>query len=132
MMTFESVRTWAQKRYALSNSESYLLSFEVPIGDRRQGIYLAELERENNSPVLRVSTPICRMSRVNSERCLRFNWAQRVGFLAIGELANKDWLHLCENRPYDGLDVAELGRIVNEIAELGDVLEQKLSGKDQG
>ncbi len=132
MNNFEDIRAWSAKHYNLNDSEPYLLSIEVPIGARRQSLFLAELERENQQPMLRISTPICKMSRVNSERCLRFNWAQRVGFLAIGELGGKEWLHLCENRPYPGLDSAELTRVVNELAELGDALELKLSGADHG
>lgn len=132
MNNFEDVRAWCAKHFSLNDSEPYLLSIEVPVGERRQSIFMAELERENQQPVLRISTPICKMSRVNSERCLRFNWAQRVGFLAIGELGGKDWLHLCENRPYAGLDANELKRVVIELSELGDALELKLCGVDHG
>jgi hypothetical protein len=134
MHSFEDVRLWAQSKYTLRADESYLLSFDIPIGAqakmRAQSMFAVELELEDGAKILRISTPIVRMARVNAERCLRFNWAQRVGYLAVGELDGKDWLHLCENRPYAGLSVPEANRITSELAALADQLEQAFSGAD--
>jgi hypothetical protein len=133
MKSFEDVRAWAGSRYKLRDNEPFLLSFDVALENgRQQSVYLAELECEDGSAIMRLSTPIVGMARVNAERCLRFNWAQRVGYLAVGELGGKDWLHLCENRPYDGLSRQALELLVAEIAPLADKLEASLSGKDQG
>jgi hypothetical protein len=134
MQSFEDIRLWAQSKYTLRANESYLLSFDISLGTeakpRAQSLFAVELETENGAKILRFSTPIVRMARVNAERCLRFNWAQRVGYLAIGELDGKEWLHLCENRPYAGLNVPEVNRLTMELAMLADQLEQVFSGAD--
>ena len=87
MQSFEDVRASVAVHHALVTSEPYLLSFEVSLdgGARRQGMFLAELETEDGRKLLRISTPIARLARVNAEKCLRFNWAQRAGFLAVGQ-----------------------------------------------
>jgi hypothetical protein len=139
MENFEDVRAWALSSYKLKDNEPFLLSFDVAIpGDaaktvlnRRQGIYIAELDCEDGGKVARISTPIARTARVNSERCMRFNWAQRLGYLAFGDLDGAEWLHLCENRPYPGLSAAEMRRIVAELAPLADKLEHAYSSEDR-
>jgi hypothetical protein len=133
MQNFEDIRSWAQSRVNLKDNEAFLLSFDFPIAgtNRLQGMYIAELECEDGSKIARVSTPIAKTSRVNAERSLRFNWAQRVGYLAFGDLDGKEWLHLCENRTYPGLSEPELNRIMVELAPLADKLERALTGADR-
>jgi hypothetical protein len=134
MDSFEDVRAWAAMTYKLRHNEPFLLSFDVVVdgSGRKQGMYLAELECENGDRMLRISTPIVGMFRVNTERALRFNWAQRVGFLAAGDLDGKEWLHLCENRSYRSLSNAVLEQLIDELAPLADKLEATLSGRDHG
>ena len=62
-----------------------------------------------------------------ARRALAFNWESQVGHLAIGELDGVPHLQLCENRPLDGLDLAEVHRLVLEIGGLGDRMERTLS-----
>lgn len=125
MQSFEDVRASVAVHHALVTSEPYLLSFEVSLdgGARRQGMFLAELETEDGRKLLRISTPIARLARVNAEKCLRFNWAQRAGFLAVGQLEKTEYLHLCENRTYGSLDDEELQRLLAEMSTLADQLE---------
>lgn len=133
MQSFEDVRAALAARYPLLTSEPYLFSFDLPLagGQRSQGMYLAELETEDDGKVLRISTPIAKLGRVNAERCLRFNWAQRAGFLAVGELDDKDYLHLCENRTYASLTDEQLVRLLQELGALADQLEEVLNdGRD--
>lgn len=132
MENFEDIRAWAVLKHQLKVNEPFLLSFDIPIADigRRQGMFIAELECEDGRRIARVSTPIARTARVNAERCLRFNWEQRLGYLAFGDLDGKEWLHLCENRPYHGLNAAELDRIMAELAPLADQLERAFSSND--
>ncbi len=52
-------------------------------------------------------------------------------YLAVADLDGSPYLHLCENRPYEFLDTAELQRVVRELGVLGDQLEQVIaSGSD--
>jgi hypothetical protein len=37
------------------------------------------------------------------------------------------YLHLCENRPYEGLDAAEVDALVEEIGRLADNLERLIN-----
>ena len=71
------------------------------------------------------------LAGTDPQRCLRFNWAQRCGFLAVADLDGAPYLHLCENRPYELLDEGELQRVIVELGSLGDQLEQLVaSGSD--
>jgi len=125
MRHFEAVRSHVHSLYRLRQDDLYLLSFDLELAhNRHQGIYLAELEDEAQRRYLRISTPIGPLSGADPGRCLRFNWQQRVGFLAVADLDGSPYLHLCENRPYETLDADELQRLIHELGHLGDQLEQ--------
>lgn len=132
MRHFEAVRSHIGSQHELRHNDPYLISFDLELArDRHQGIYLAELEDESGRRYLRISTPIGPLAGTDPNRCLRFNWQQRTGFLAVADLDGSPYLHLCENRPYELLDIAELQRVVDELGTLGDQLEQVIaSGGD--
>jgi hypothetical protein len=132
MHNFEEVRAHVRAALSLKNDDPYLISLELKLHDgRRQGIYLAELEAESGRRYLRISSPLAPLSKSNAERALRFNWAQRVGYFAINDLEGEPYLHLCENRPYEGLSGKEIDAIIGEIGALSDRLEQLISnGQD--
>lgn len=125
MRHFEAVRSHVGSQYTLRQNDPYLISFDLALPQgRHQGIYLAELEDEGGRRYLRLSTPIGPLAGTDPRRCLRFNWAQRTGFLALADLDGSPYLHLCENRPYEFLDGSELERLIAELGLLGDQLEQ--------
>jgi hypothetical protein len=125
MRHFEAVRSHIGSQHELRHNDPYLISFDLELAqDRCQGMYLAELEDESGRRYLRISTPIGPLAGTDPNRCLRFNWQQRTGFLAVADLDGSPYLHLCENRPYEFLDPDELQRVVRELAALGDQLEQ--------
>ncbi len=126
MHSFEQVRSHVGGRFRLRTNDPYLISFELPIdgGVRSQGMYLAELDTHGAYEVLRISTPIALLNEADCMRSLRFNWTQRSGFLAVGELGGRDYLHLCENRPYAFLDHGELDRLIDSLGPLADQLAQ--------
>ncbi len=129
MQHFEAIRSHVGGRYALTHNAPYQIGFDVPLErGRRQGIYLAEIEGERGRRYLRISTPIGPLARASAERCLRFNWEQRTGYFAVGDLDGEPWLHLCDNCPYAILDADELTRLIHELGTLGDRLEQMLHG----
>ncbi|MGH8089912.1 MAG: hypothetical protein ACREO6_00475 [Rudaea sp.] len=129
MHSFEEIRASIQAKHALRINDPYLISFDLAIGDgsRHQGLYLAEIEGEDGRKFLRLSTPIGATAGMDAKRCLRFNWEQRVGYLAISDLDGTPYLHLCENRPYELLNEKELTRLIDEIGPLGDRLEKAMS-----
>lgn len=128
MQSFEQIRSYVGSRHALRTNDPYLISFDLTLrSGRHQGVYLAEMEDESGAKYLRISTPIGPSTAVDGVRCLRFNWEQRTGYLAVSDLAGSPYLQLCENRPYGLLSEPELDRVVNELGELGDRLEQAVS-----
>lgn len=128
MQSFEQIRSHVSHLHSLRTNDPYLISFDLSLAqDRHQGIYLAELEGEDQLKYLRISTPIGPATGVNATRCLRFNWEQRTGFLAISDLDGSPYLHLIENRPYTLLHGDELDRVIQELGQLGDRLEQAIS-----
>ncbi|GLQ88877.1 hypothetical protein [Dyella flagellata] len=127
MHHFEAVRSLVGSQYLLRRNDPYVISFDLTLPHgRHQGIYLAELEDESGRRYLRISTPIGPLSGSDPRRCLRFNWEQRVGYLAVADLDGSPYLHLCENRPYELVTQQELYRLIQELGSLGDQLEQAI------
>lgn len=127
MRTFKQIRDHVASRFQLNVDEPYQLSFDYLTADgRTQGMFLGELEAEAGRRYLRVSTPVAPLSTSDAVRSLEFNWAQRVGYLALFDLDGEPYLHLCENRPYTDLSTDEIDEIVREMATLADRLEQLL------
>lgn len=128
MQSFEQIRSHTGSRHALRTNDPYLISFDLSLDDgRHQGMFLAEMEDEEGGKYLRVSTPIGPYVGVDGTRCLRFNWEQRTGYLAISDLEGSPYLHLCENRPYGLLTTTEIDRVIDELGALGDRMEQAIS-----
>jgi hypothetical protein len=129
MKSFEQIRSHLQGKYKLTASEPYLACVQLSLsqGRRHQSIYLSEMVGEDGRVYLRVSTVIAPMTGVDARRMLAFNWESPLGYLAIGDLDGVPYLQLCENRPYDTLNAAELDRLVLEIGGLGDQMERMLS-----
>jgi hypothetical protein len=128
VQSFEHIRSHVGSRHTLRTNDPYLISFDLTLADdRHQGVYLAEMDDEDGAKYLRISTPIGPFTGMDALRCLRFNWEQRTGFLAVSDLDGSPYLHLCENRPYGLLDEAEVDRLVVELGSLGDRMEQAIS-----
>ena len=129
MQNFEQIRAHLQGKYKLTASEPYLACVQLSLsqGRRHQSIFLSEMVGEDGRPYLRVSTVIAPMTGIDARRMLAFNWESRVGYLALGELDSVPYLQLCENRPYDTLNAAELDRLVLEIGGTGDEMERRMS-----
>ncbi|MDI3263230.1 MAG: hypothetical protein QJR11_10525 [Fulvimonas sp.] len=128
MRHFEAVRSYVGSRHPLRRNDPYLISFDLTLPHgRHQGLYLAELEDEGGWRCLRLSTPVGPLDGTDPMRCLRFNWEQRTGFLAVADLEGAPYLHLCENRPYGCFDAKELDRLIDELGTLGDRLERLIA-----
>ena len=129
MLNFEQIRAHAIAQYTVVTNDPFLIGVELTLdgGNRRQNIYLAELQGEDGRNYLRVSTSIAPITGVDARRALFFNWEQRVGYLALTDLDGVPYLHLCENRPYEVLTAAELDRVVLEVGGLGDRMERTFS-----
>ena len=123
MLNFEQIRAHLQGKYKLTASEPYLACVQLSLSQGRRH----QMVGEDGRPYLRVSTVIAPMTGIDARRMLAFNWESRVGYLALGELDSVPYLQLCENRPYDTLNAAELDRLVLEIGGLGDQMEGMLS-----
>ncbi|MBX3692456.1 hypothetical protein [Dokdonella sp.] len=128
MHSFEQIRSHASEQHSLRTNDPYLISFDLTVAQgRHQGIYLTEIEDEDGNKHLRISTPIGPATGIDAARCLRFNWEQRIGYLALSDLDGSPYLHLCENRPYELLTGDEIDRVVRELGLLGDRLELSIS-----
>ncbi len=129
MQNFEQIRSHLAGHYTVRTSEPFLVCVELSLvqGTRHQAIFLSELEDDDGRKYLRVSTAIGPTTGLDARKALAFNWESRVGYLAISELDHVPYLQLCENRPYAGLDAAELDRLVLEIGGVGDAMERAMS-----
>jgi len=132
MKNFEQIRSHlTTSGYRVSVQEPFVACVELSLenGNRHQAIFLSELGNDDERGYLRVSTVIAPITGVDARRALAFNWSSSVGYLAIGELDGVPYLQLCENRPYEGLTLAEVDRLILEIGGLGDSMERALSAE---
>jgi len=130
MLNFEQIRSHlVSSGYKLTLQEPFVVCVELSLaqGKRHQAIFLSEMQDDDNRNFLRVSTAIAPTTGLDARRALAFNWESRVGYLAIGELDSVPYLQLCENRPYDCLDAAEIDRLVLELGGTGDEMERRMS-----
>ena len=130
MHNFEQVRSHLSAAgYKLTLQDPFLACVELSLsqGRRHQAIFLSELQDDDGRNYLRVSTALAPITGIDARRALAFNWENRVGYLAIGELDGVPYLQLCENRPYDCVDAAEIDRLVLEIGGTGDDMERRMS-----
>ena len=130
MDNFEQIRAHlVSAGYKLTLQDPFLAYVELSLaqGRRHQAIFLSELQDDDGRNYLRVSTAVAPITGIDARRALAFNWENRVGYLAIGELDGVPYLQLCENRPYDCVDAAEIDRLVLEIGGTGDEMERKMS-----
>ena len=130
MQNFEQIRTHlVASEFHVTMQDPYVVCVELSLdgGRRHQAIFLSEMQDDDGRDYLRVSTAIAPTTGLDARRALAFNWESRVGFLAIGELDGVPYLQLCENRPYDCLDAAEVDRLVLEIGGTGDEMERRMS-----
>ena len=130
MDNFEQIRSHLlASGYKLTLQDPFLACVELSLsqGRRHQAIFLSELQDDDGRNYLRVSTALAPITGIDARRALAFNWENRVGYLAIGELDGVPYLQLCENRPYDCVDAAEIDRLVLEIGGTGDDMERRMS-----
>ncbi len=128
METFAEIRKHMMDLYELRIDEPFIISFEYPIakGNRRQSIFLAELETNEGRRVLRVETPVAPLADLDAEKCLRINLTQRVGYLAVGDLDSIPYIKMCENLPYAYVGEQELDYVIRNVAQSADNMEQFL------
>jgi hypothetical protein len=128
METFSEVRNHMLGLYELQIDEPFIVSFEYPIdnSDRRQSMFLAELQTNHGRRVLRVETPVAPLADLDAEKCLRINLTQRVGYLAVGDLDGVPYIKMCENLPYAFVGEEELDYVIRRIALAADRMEQFL------
>ena len=114
-------------RAARGRSAQYFNAHPFLAGIAAGALARAELDHEDGRKFLRISTPIGPLTGMDAKRCLRFNWEQRMGYLAVSDLDGSPYLQLCENRPYDNLVVEEIDLLIAEMGPLGDRMEQAIS-----
>lgn len=130
MRAFDDIRDYLDGTgHDVTVHDHDLMCVELSIdqGSRHQAIFLTRIADEDDRAYLRVSTVVAPMTGVDAKRALAFNWDSQVGHLAVGDLDGVPHLQLCENRPFDALDLAEVHRLVLEIGGLGDRMERTLS-----
>jgi hypothetical protein len=128
METFAEIRIHMMDLYELRIDEPFIISFEYPIekGNRRQSMFLAELETSEGRRVLRVETPVAPLADLDAEKCLRINLTQRVGYLSVGDLDGIPYIKMCANLPYAYVGEQELDYTIRNVARSADNMEQFL------
>jgi hypothetical protein len=128
MKTFAEIRDHVVQNHQMMIDEPFLLGFECRVtgSERKQSMFLAEIDSSDGRRYLRVETPIVPLDDFDAEKCLRINLMQRVGYLAVGDLDGTPYIKLCENLPYSTLNDQELEYVINIMAPFADRIEKAL------
>jgi len=128
MKTFAEIRDHVVQNHQMMIDEPFLLGFECQVtgSERKQSMFLAEIDSSDGRRYLRVETPIVPLDDFDAEKCLRINLMQRVGYLAVGDLDGTPYIKLCENLPYSTLNDQELEYVINIMAPFADRIEKAL------
>lgn len=130
MLDFPAIRDFLEgEGYDLTLHDEQMMCVELSLehGRRHQAIFLSRIADEDGRDFLRVSTAVSPMTGIDARRALVFNWSSQVGYLGVGDLDGVPHLQLCENRPLETLELAEVQRLVLEIGGLGDRMERTFS-----
>ena len=133
MQSFDQISEWVTQKYTVTAIEPFLLCLELSIdhGKRHQSVFLSEMIDQDGIKILRISTIVADAKHAKSlHKALAFNWQSRCGYLALNQMDEKTYLNLCENRPYAGLNMNELERLILGIGGMGDSIEKQLQTSD--
>lgn len=130
MDTFAEIQAVIEAHYQVVHSEPFMLAVEVPVGSagRRQDIFIAELKNSDDRRVLRLESNIAPLGAHDPEKCLRVNLMLRIGYLAVGDMDGTPFIKLCHNLTYEQVDENALHYFIDHIAQLGDSMEETLTG----
>ncbi len=128
--TFAEVRAHIEASHSLLHEEPFLIGFEYMMLDseRKQSIFLAEIKDDNGHRYLRVETTVIPLAHFDAEKCLRINQMLRIGYLAVGDLADTPYIKMCHNLPYSNLDMAEIDKVIAYLAPMADDFEKQFEG----
>lgn len=129
LSTFSAIREFITADHELVIDDNFVLAFDYDIEDqqRKQGMFLAEIEGRDGDLFLRLETTIAPLASFDAEKCLRLNLMLRNGYLAVGDLDGTPYIKMCENILYDFLDTKLLRRQIDRIARLADEIEKALA-----
>ena len=129
LSTFSSIKSYIADDHELVIDQPFLIGIEYDIKEdnRKQSIYLTEIESLNNDRFLRIETTVAPLDQFDAEKCLRLNLVLRVGYLAVGDLDGVPYIKMCENIGYDSLQKSTIKSSIQRIAKQADEIESALS-----
>ncbi len=128
--TFAEIRTHIETSNTLVHEEPFLIGFEYKAdgSDRRQSIFLAEIKDDDGHRYLRIETTVIPLAHYDAEKCLRINQILRIGYLAVGDLADTPYIKMCHNLSYANLNLTELDTVIDYLAPMADDFENQFEG----
>ena len=129
MKTFAEIAEFARSHFDAVHDEKFMLGLEIPTGKdgRRQSVFLAEVKDGDDRRYLHLETTVGPLGQHDPLKILRVNLMLRVGYLAVGDLEGMPFLKLCKNIGYRYVDGDLVLESVQQLAELGDEMEQTLT-----
>ena len=125
--TFAEIRAHIESTNTLVHEEPFIIGFEYQLegSDRRQSIFLAELKDDDDHRYLRIETTVIPLAHFDAEKCLRINQMLRIGYLAVGDLADTPYIKMCHNIPYSNLNMEEIDTVIAYLGPLADDFENQ-------
>lgn len=129
METFAEIAEFAGTHFNAVHDEKFMLGLEVSTGasGRHQSVFLAEIKDDDDHRHLHLETTVGPLGSHDPLKILRVNLMLRVGYLAVGDLEGVPFLKLCKNIGYRYVSGDLVLESVQQMAELGDEIEQTLT-----
>jgi len=129
METFAEIAEFTRAHFNAVLDEKFMLGLEIPTGKggRHQSVFLAEIKDDNDRRYLHLESTVGPLGQHDPLKILRVNLMLRVGYLAVGDLEGVPFLKLCKNIGYRYVSQELVLESVQQIAELGDEMEQTLT-----
>jgi len=128
MNSWESLRQYIKSTYPITDQTPEMLAMVLTTkGGRKQGVFVRKLMIDGTEWA-EISTPVCVEADIAPRDALERNAGLAVGGLALLRSGTVVYRH---SLPLNDLDLDEFEVPFHLIAQLGDELEQELTGADR-
>lgn len=101
----------------------------VPMGERKQRVHVAFNGQDDEGHDVISFISVCgEYNAKHNQRLLHFNARMTYGAFAIKTIKGKEYFVVCANQLAETADLAEIRKILFEVARCADRIEERISG----
>lgn len=131
MTSFDEIRRHIAAHYEIAErgAGSKYITLLVATGreGRRQALTVHEVNGDDGTTYLAISTPVAPLTAVDPLYCLRLNNLMVRGYLSVTDAGREPYLLLCATMPVATLELERLDACLTSLAQTGDNLEAEFT-----